>query len=161
MKTFTETGADVAAGGAVVVGGTTLFIGNSVVLLSTPEVLNGLKSRALYSFGPAGILGAEITRRMVADTSEQRRLGLAYTDISSEMGTSMTINLMRRNAQLRDNGDISQAELIRRNKALGDSARREGERNVKEARWIGDRFSNVGTAIFGSFGDGLDYWTSW
>ena len=97
----------------------------------------------------------EATRR----SADQHSLKLAYDDSSMEMGTSMTINLMRRNAQLRDIGEISQEELIRRNKALGDSARREGERTVKEAQWIGERYSNGFTACFGTIGDGWDYWT--
>ena len=77
-----------------------------------------------------------------------------------EMGTSMTIHLMRRNVHFRDIGEISQEELIRRNKALTGSARREGERTVEEAQWISERYSNGFTACFGTIGDGWDYWSS-
>ena len=76
-----------------------------------------------------------------------------------EMGTGMTINLMRRNAHLRDIGEISQAELIQRNQALADSARKEGERTVEEARWIGERYRNIVTACFGTIGSAWDHWT--
>ena len=108
----------------------------------------------------AGTLGGlavvtEGTRR----SADQYSLKLAYDSSSREMGTSMTIHLMRRNAHLRDIGEISQEEMMRRNKALGDSARKEGERTVKEAQWIGKRYSNGFTACFSNIVDGLIYRT--
>ena len=130
---------------------------------TTSTAAAGTTAAATTSVGMTVVAGAigglavvtEGTRR----SADQHSLKLAYDDSSTEMGTSMTINLMRRNAHLRDSGEISQEEMMRRNKALGDSARREGERTVEEARWIGERYRNGFAACLGTIGDGWSYWT--
>ena len=99
----------------------------------------------------------EATRR----SADHHHLKLLYDQNSMEMGTQMTIYLMRRNARLRDIGEISQEELVRRNNALARSARREGERTAEEAQWVYRRYRNIVTACFGTIGDSWDCWNGW
>ena len=107
----------------------------------------------------AAVGGLAVVTEGTRRSADQLSLKLAYDNNSMEMGTSMTINLMRRNAHLRDTGEISQEEMMRRNKALGDSARKEGDRTVKEAQWIDERYTDGFTACFGNIVDGLIYRT--
>ena len=97
----------------------------------------------------------EATRR----SANQHHLKLLYDQNSMQIGTQITIYLMRRNAHLRDLGEIGQAELIQRNQALADSARKEGERTTEEAQWISKRYRNIATACFGTVGSAWDHWT--
>ena len=130
--------------------------------LPTVSATTGTSTAAATSAGAtvaAGTVGGlavvtEATRR----SADQHSLKLAYDQSSMEMGTSMTVNLMCRNAHLRDIGEISQEELIRRNSRLAVSARREGERTVKEAQFIADRYANILTATWGTTTDGFRCW---
>ena len=99
---------------------------------------------------------SEATRRSAGHHTNQT----LYDQSTMEMGTCMTINLMHRNAYLRDIGEISQEELMRRNNALAASARKEGQRMADDAAWINRRYSNGAVACWGTICDGVCYRTS-
>ena len=134
----------------------------TVATTTSTAAAGGTTAAATTGVGATVVSGAvgglavvtEATRR----SADQHHLKLLYDENSMEMGTQMTIYLMRRNAHLRDIGEISQEELVQRNEALADSARKEGERTIREARWIGDRYRNIVTACFGTIGDAWDLW---
>ena len=117
---------------------------------ATPGIVSSL---AAESLGAIAVV-FEMTRR----SADQHHLKLLYDQNSIEMGSLLTTRLMRRNGHLRDLGEISQEELVRRNSALARSAREEGKKIVKQAQWIGDRYRNIATGSVGTIGSAWNYW---
>ena len=113
----------------------------------------GAGSTALAGVAGSVVMVLEATRRSAFNFEEK----VTIDGDTIGMGGSLTARLMTRNLRLHENGEITRAEMIRRNDALAAAARREGAAMVVDSQFIGDRFTNLLTGSWGTVCDGFAY----
>ena len=109
--------------------------------------------RAVVGAGALSLAGVAAVTTTTEDCAELHRAKLLMDQSTIGMSGVITSRLMRRNLALFEDGSISKREMIERNDRLVTSARREGDKIAKEAKWIDDRYSNVVSACFGTVRD--------
>ena len=130
--------------------------------IATRAAATSTASKVAFAKGACGVGAAgsatAIGGVIVATTAsaEAHHDQLKFDDSSRAIGTSITIRLMQRNAELAELGEITPEERDQRNDALVASARQEMRRSTQNADFIAERYADPFTACVGTVRDGWD-----